>query len=393
MKSFYNEKLAELNAKVTKVEKKGNYLLVSFDDTIFYPGGGGQPCDIGIVASDNFQGEVILVDEKDDIVHEIRPTSGSLKVGDKVSQKINVKRRHSLVRMHTGEHIFFKSLQKVVPDLLLDKISLGEEESKLFVFAKSLSWKEIFEAEKIANEIIRENKKITEKEYPRDEALKMEGLRIKPERIPGNIVRVIEVEGFDLSACRGIHAHNTGFVGSFLVTKFSKTSNGAEIRFMTDASKELFGYASLLRESSNLLGTNPEQVPEFIQKLQKDSAELKAKFRDAASKLAMQAKNEQVGSRNLIWNVVEGLDNRQMSDIAMKLCKDRAIVAIVNKGQTNSVIIAASKDSGLEASKILNQVLQHFGGRGGGRELLANGSFTGSVDNFISNLKELLENS
>jgi len=392
MKSYYKD-IAELSGIVKSVEEKHGHLFATFDDTIFYPGGGGQPCDNGWIISENFEGEVVEVDEKEDIVHKINSLRGKLKAGEKVLMKLNVQRRVSLVRMHTGEHIFFKSLQTILPSALIDKIDLDEAESKLFIFADKLSWKEIFEAEIIANKIISQNRDITETEYSKEDALKLEGLRIKPERIPGNIVRVIRVEGFDLSACRGVHAHNTGIVGNIFISGFSKTGKGAEIRFKTNVGPELFAYSAILRESASLLGTNVAEVPAFIIKMQNEISDLKSKFRDVAAKLLLNANIEEINGKKFIWNVAEGLDNKQLSDAAMKLCKQDCVVALVNKGETNSVIIASAVDTGIDAPKVLQQALKEFSGKGGGRERFASGSFSGSVETFIGNLKELIENS
>ncbi|MEK6967772.1 MAG: DHHA1 domain-containing protein [Nanoarchaeota archaeon] len=392
MNSCYKD-IAELMVEVKSIDEKHGHLSVVFDDTIFYPGGGGQPCDTGIIISESFEGEVVLVDENEEIWHKVKPITGHLKVGDKVLLRLNVPRRASLLRMHTGEHIFFKSLQYIIPDARLDKINLSEDESKLFIIAEKLSWKEIFEAETLANKIISEGREITETEYDKEDVLKIEGLRIKPERIPGNKVRVIRVDDFDLSACRGVHAHNTGIVGNILITGFSKTGKGAELRFKTNISQELFSYAALLRESASILGTNVSQVPEFIRKLQQEVSGHKIKFREAAGKLALHATSEEINGKFFVWNITESLDNKQLSEAALKLCKERCVVLLVNRGEANNAIISTSADSGIDASKTLLHALNEFGGKGGGRERLAAGSFSGSVDKFVMIIKELIKSS
>lgn len=138
--------------------------FVEFNDTIFYPGGGGQPCDTGIIKNNSFEGEVVEVyKENNNIIHTVKNKKGNLKVGDAVELVINKERREKLVRMHTGEHILFKSLEIILKDVTLNKIKLEEDESSLFVNTKEVTWDKLFEAEDMVNKIIAEDRPMIEK--------------------------------------------------------------------------------------------------------------------------------------------------------------------------------------------------------------------------------------
>ncbi len=215
METYQEPFLHTLNAKVINIEEKDGFLLVELDDTIFYPAGGGQPCDTGIIKNNYFEGKVVDVSKKDGkIVHKLKIIDGTLKINDNITCNHNIKRRLSLVRMHSGEHVFMGALLKTIKDIKVDKVRLDEDESSLFVICKNLTWEQIFEAEKLANNVIKENRDIIVKEVSKEEAKSIKGLRIKLDRIKSNKIRLVEVKDFDLAACAGTHALKTSFVGN-----------------------------------------------------------------------------------------------------------------------------------------------------------------------------------
>ena len=222
MYKYHDPFLFECQQTVTNVTIEGNFLLIELDDTIFYPGGGGQPHDTGAIVSGNFKGEVTEVSKKDDtIVHKTNVLSGEVKIGDKLLLKINQNRRIKLIKMHSGEHILFKVLETVLGEVKLVKIDLDEIESSLFIDTKEVTWDKLFIVEELTNKIINENRDLVSTIYSKEDAVNLGKLRIKPERIKSNQVRVIEVEGFDWSACAGIHAPNSKYIGNLLITKFN----------------------------------------------------------------------------------------------------------------------------------------------------------------------------
>jgi alanyl-tRNA synthetase len=114
--------------------------------------------------------------------------------------------------MHTGEHILYKSIETFLPEITLEKIHLGEQESSLFIHAERLDWDILLDVEQLANKIIKDNLPITMEEYSKSDAGNIIGLRIKSEKIKSEKVRVVTIQGFDNSACTGIHLPFTGMV-------------------------------------------------------------------------------------------------------------------------------------------------------------------------------------
>jgi alanyl-tRNA synthetase len=393
MHKFHNSFLFEEKAQVRSVKPVDGQLLIELDDTIFYPGGGGQPCDFGIIINSTFLGEVFEVYKEDEkIIHKAKIEKGELNVGDYVDLIVNKERRIKLIRMHTGEHILFKSLEHALGEISLNKIDLGEEESSLFISAKDVTWEKLFKAEETANKIIEENRPIIEKEYPKTDAVIMEKIRIKPERIKGDIVRVLEVKDFDWSACHGTHANTTAYVGNIFITKFNQAKGGYEIRFKTNVKKDIFDYAKIARVSASLFETETDKVPEFITKLKNETEQYKERFRKLSYELLDNYMAETINGITLIYTISEEVEKKQLVDKSASLMKEKTIVLFLNKEDGRAtVLLNISKDLNMNAPELLNKILSKFNGKGGGRDSFAMGSVEEKhINEIINEMKAVL---
>ena len=387
MHKFQEAFLFEHESTVVSALEKDGILEVEFSETIFYPGGGGQPCDTGTIEKEGFTGDVIEVfKENDRIIHRVK-TSGTLEAGSKVIIKINKDRRIRLVKMHTGEHILFKSLEKILGDITLVKIDLGEEESSLFINANDVDWDKLLKAEELANQIIQENRKLTVKEIKKTDAVMMEKLRIKPERIHSDTVRVLEVKDFDLSACTGTHADSTGYVVNLLITTFNLAKGGYELRFKTDVKKDLFEMSGIARKAATFLGSDLKGVIDGLKKTQETAERYKEKYRQASAKLLDHNDTYDANGTTFISNIVEDVEKKQMVDKSNLLAVEKTVVCFASLSEGKAtVVLNCSKDLGLDASKLLNDVLSKYGGKGGGKANFAMGS---APEN---DAKEIIEN-
>jgi alanyl-tRNA synthetase len=376
MYKYHDPFLFECEQTVKEVRNENDYLMIVLDDTIFYPGGGGQPHDTGVIVSDNFKGEVIEVSKKDDmIVHKINVISGEAKSGDKLTLKVNQTRRIKLIKMHSGEHILFKALETVLGEVKLVKIDLDEIESSLFIDTKDVTWDKLFIVEELTNKIINENRDMVSTIYSKEDAVKLGKLRIKPDRIKSDQVRVMEVEGFDWSACAGIHAPNSKYIGNLIITKFNFVKGKWEIRFKVDSIKDLFEISKTTRIATSILESEPSKVIDSIKKLQDDVEYYKKKYREIAAKLLDFNSEELISDKKLVFNIVEDVEKKQLVDKSNELAIDNNIVCFVNKSDDKAMILLnISKDLNINAPELLNQVLVKFNGKGGGRDSFAMGS-------------------
>ncbi len=393
MSKYHNSFLFEEKSRVKSIEKKDNFFFAEFIDTIFYPGGGGQPCDTGIIVNDSFEGEVIEVEKQEDkIIHKIKPKRGELKTNDEVNLIINKERRMNLIRMHTGEHILYKSLENILGQISLNKIDLGEDESTLFINADEMTWKELFLAEELANKIIDEDRQMIEKEYPKTDAVMMEKVRIKPERIKSDTVRILEVKDFDWSACHGTHAKSTSFVGNLLITRFNFAKGCWEIRFKVNVKKDFFDLSRIARESATLFEADVNNVISFIRKLKEEAENYKEKFRKMSYKTLNNYSEEKIKEINFVYNLVEDIEKKQLVDKSSELLKEKTIICFLNReNERITVLLNISKDLNLNAPELLNKALSKFNGKGGGKDCFAMGSIEKAYSqDFLSELKKII---
>ena len=393
MYKYHDPFLFECEQTVKEITNENDSLLIVLDDTIFYPGGGGQPHDTGFIVSENFKGEVTEVLKKDDlIVHKVKIIDGQVNINDKVTLKINQERRIKLIKMHSGEHILFKSLETVLGEVKLVKIDLDEIESSLFIDTKVVTWDKLFKVEELTNKIIDENREMVSTVYSKEDAIKLGKLRIKPERIKSNQVRIMEVKGFDWSACAGIHSPNTGYIGNLLISKFNFVKGKWEIRFKVDVIKDLFEISKTTRKATSILETESTKVIESIKKLQDDVEIFKKKYRDVAAKLLDFNNEELINDKKLIYNIVEDVEKKQLVDKSNELSVENNIVCFVNKSEDKvMVLLNTSKELNINASELLNKVLDKFNGRGGGRDNFAMGSCqVNEPQKIVDELKKLI---
>lgn len=208
--------LKEFSAKVISV--KDNF--IALDKTAFYPSSGGQPHDTGTMVKDNENYPVIFTGKFDgEISHEV--DKPGLTAGDLVECKIDWDRRHKLMRMHTAAHVLSATIEKEIPSIKFTGNQLGLEKSRIDFNLEEYDKKMFKSYLEKANAIIKENKPVTTKEMPREEAVKVCKLAMG---MPNSIknFRMVEIEGLDLQPCGGTHVKNTSEIGEL---EFIKSEN------------------------------------------------------------------------------------------------------------------------------------------------------------------------
>ena len=136
--------VSEFEAEVTAV--KGDWIALG--GTAFYPGGGGQVCDTGMIGG--FKVTEVKY-EGTEIVHKV--PGHKLNVGDKIWCSVDWDRRYDLMKGHTAEHLLFNSLHRQDPELSIVKIFISPE-SKYVIVNKDIPWEKISEALRFANTVI-----------------------------------------------------------------------------------------------------------------------------------------------------------------------------------------------------------------------------------------------
>lgn len=235
--AFYLEDsyLKEWEAEVIEMNGEGRFIVL--DKTAFYPQGGGQPNDTGIIEriSDGEKFNVIFVGKfNEEISHEVELKDDSkLEIGDKVRCVLDWERRYKHMRMHTAVHILSEVLYRDT-NALVTGGQLGEEKSRMDFNLENYDRDKIDEYFEKANEIINQELPVTIKFISRKEAMNIPQISKLSKGLSEELstIRVVNIGDFDIQADGGTHVSNTSEIGKIKLLKVdNKGKNNRRIYF------------------------------------------------------------------------------------------------------------------------------------------------------------------
>src|SRR2546425_9947269 len=215
--------LLEFDANVVEIKPIGNRTGVVLDRTAFYPASGGQPNDLGT------SNDVPLVDCVEDAAsgNVIHVLEGKID-GQSVRGRIDSDRRADHMQQHSGQHVLSQAFVELFnwPTV---SFHLGIVSCTIDLPADSVSREQAEAAEDLANRIVRENRSVAVR-YIAHENIAGAGLR-KPTERSGDI-RVIDIAGYDRSACGGTHVRTTGEIGPIMITGIERPKKQTRVELI-----------------------------------------------------------------------------------------------------------------------------------------------------------------
>jgi alanyl-tRNA synthetase len=389
--------LRTFDATVARVDRGDDRLLVTLDRTAFYPTSGGQPFDTGQLGRLRV---VDVVDAEDgSITHvtELRTDNSELRTGDPVQCEIDWPRRFDHMQQHTGQHVLSAAFDRLF-GVRTVSFHLGGAVSTIDL-AREMAPAEIGQAETEANRIVWEDRPVTIRFADAEEAARLP-LRKEPAR--GGTLRLIEVEGFDPSACGGTHVARTGGIGLIAVASWERFKGGQRLEFVCGG-RALRGYRAFrdaMAASVRLLSVLPDDLPSSIERLQADAKEQKRSMvalqgelaRYRAEELAASGEEVQLGAGGgkcrFVARAVDA-DATGLAALASAIvARPGFLVVLVTPSAPALVVIARSADVSLSSEKLLALLTAQFGGRGGGRpEMARGGGLAASADTIIAAIR------
>ncbi|MFH2102954.1 MAG: DHHA1 domain-containing protein [Chloroflexota bacterium] len=342
--------------------------------TYFYPTSGGQDHDIGTI------GSALVVDvycQADGRIVHIVDTF--LQPG-KYPAQIDWTRRLNHMQHHTAQHILSGSFEHVLELPSVSANINGDTPSTIDLDAPEPAWEDLRQVEKFANQIVFENRTV-KAYFITDVDVPSVPFR-RPPTISGQI-RVIEVDGFDYSACGGTHCPSTAMVGLVLIVKTERVNHKSRIHFVAGmrALELIQTYQDTIRSAVGLLETNPAGLADAIRKNKENLLETSANYAAIRDKLLtfesdqMIASAKDVAGRKLITELFQFRSAEELRALGTKLSASPGIVAIIAscEAQKLSMVVACAPGTGLDARDILKVHLEAIHGRGGGDPILAQG--------------------
>ena len=208
--------LKEFEAVVESV-KDEKYVVL--DRTSFYPLSGGVACDTGVFVRGNEEFPVVFVGKFDNVIsHEV--SKPGLKVGDKVTGKIDWDRRYKLMRLHTTAHLLSAVFHNKGGALITGN-SIDVEKSRIDFSLEDFDRERIGEYVKLANELVQKGAEVKVGYIKKEEALKIPDMIKLANKMPPDIetLRTIEIVGIDKQADGGCHVSNIKEIGKIELLK------------------------------------------------------------------------------------------------------------------------------------------------------------------------------
>jgi alanyl-tRNA synthetase len=389
---YYSDSfLASFSATVAEARKlpgshSDSLWQLALDRSAFYPSSGGQPFDTGVLTATSTNGGTVDVrveqveeDEEGTVWHVVRQ---ALPAGTAVRGRIDWERRFDHMQQHTGQHLLSAIF---VRELHAPTVSfhLGESSSTIDLAVGQLAHHSLERVERIANEIIADDRAVTIASASREEAEAMMAsgeLRKLPER-EGSI-RLIDIADCDRNACGGTHVRSTGQIGALLLRKIEKVTRGFRVEFVCGlrAVRVARTDAAALTETSALLSTGAAELPAAVQRLlaeAKTSAQERKRLREELAAFhAAQLVAETTVAEGLRLLVREFKD-RDSDYVRMLASRTAAAgastVAIFSarEQEPTRLFLARSRDLNFDCGRTLREALAAFGLRGGGSPDLA----------------------
>lgn len=374
-KLYYEDQyLKEFTAEIIGVIEKNNLYYVSLDKTAFFPGGGGQHCDLGYI--DNHK-VIDIVEENGEIYHVTQ--TKPIKI-HRVNCKIDWDRRLDGMQQHLSQHVLSGCFFKLFNANTVS-IHLGNEISTVDIQGY-LDEESIRKAERMANEIIYQNIGVNFLTPSKKELKKLNLRRDLPNT--NEQIRVVQIGDLDINACCGVHPSRTLDLQAIKIKRWEKHKGATRIEYLAGkrAIEDYFKKDDFRNQICKFLNCGEQDAINSVNKLSNElkackdeNRQIKIEISDYQIKdMIMSAEN--LGDISVITKIYESGDLKHISKIAEKIVlNDNMIVLLgVKNEEKANLIFAASKNiNSISMSDLLKDAITLIDGRGGGSKFLAQG--------------------
>ncbi len=380
---YYSDShLIEFDARVIDVgERVSNWTAVTLDRTAFYPTGGGQPSDTGTLDGARV---VECVDEGDRVLHMIHgptPAPGSV-----VRGRVDWPRRFDHLQQHTGQHILSQAFIKLFK-AATTSFRVLEDSSEIDIDLKNPTLDGMERAIELANNVIWEDRHINIRMVSAEEAAE---LMLRKESDREGELRLIEIDGFDLTPCGGTHAHTTGEVGLIAARSWQRAKGLTRIEFVAGrrALEDYRRANKTARAVAALFSAGRDDALKLAERLLLENKELHHRVRTLeeiatrfeAEELLASVRSESAGipghpEVKIVNRIFAGRDPESLKQLAQALIAHPGTIALLGSGdkETARLVFARSTDSPGDMNALMRRACSIVDGRGGGKSDLAQG--------------------
>ena len=370
---YYSDShLIEFDARVVDVtDRVSGWTAIVLNRTAFYPTGGGQPSDTGTL---NGARVVECMDDGEQgVLHVVQgaaPERGAI-----VHGRVDWSRRLDHMQQHTGQHILSQAFVTLF-NAPTRSFRVLDSACEIDIELSNPTTEVIERAVELANNVIWEDRAITIRNVTSEEASEL-SLRKEPAR-EGEL-RLIEIEGFDLTPCGGTHAYRTGEVGMIAVRSWERAKGLTRIEFVA-GTRALVDYRKAnksAREVAALFSSGRDDTPRVVAQMVEENKELNRRVR-ALEEIAAGVEAERLlatASNGVVVQIFDGRDAESLKKLAHALIEHPGTIALLGSRDkdTARLVFARSADAQSDMSLLMREACTMLDGRGGGKPDLAQG--------------------
>ena len=399
------------NGELAQSAAEGDEVEIIIAETPFYGESGGQAGDAGLISSRSCQIEVVDTAKPlpDLIVHKGKILKGQVKTGDEAQLIVTPRLRAATAGNHTATHILQAVLQKHLGKHVKQAGSFVTPERLRFDFThfEAIGKDALARIENEVNSFIRLNAAVGVEQLAQKEAISRGAMALFGEKY-GDTVRVVSVGDFSMELCGGTHIEATGRIGLFKIVSEGAVAAGVRrIEAVTGeaACRYVQQQQAVLDRAADLLKTDPAQVADRVEKLfaaqktlEKEIEKLKSQIMAKEASSVFDGLRD-IGGVKVLVTRVSGQDPKTLraygDKVRDKLGSGVLVLAAEAEGTAQLLAMATKDIAGrVSAKKIIEAAAPIIGGRGGGRDDMAQAGGPGvdRLDEALAKAVEIIEN-
>ncbi|GEQ21707.1 hypothetical protein CBU02nite_22130 [Clostridium butyricum] len=399
-KLYYDDPyLRDFTAEIVNIEEHLGKFRVTLDKTAFFPGGGGQSCDTGMIGDH----KVIDVYEENDIVYHIVEKK-PIKIHN-VKCNIDSERRTDGMCQHLGQHVLSGCFFNLF-NANTFAIHLGADVSTVDIYG-ILTEEQIRTAERLANKVIGDALKV-ESFIPTKSELKKITLRRALPNTKEDI-RIVKIgDDFDINACCGLHPKSTLDLRLIKIKKFEKHKEGTRIEFLSGnrAIEDSYKKDEFQNSICKYLNCNENEAVNGIKNLNNNLKEANEINKSLNITLAnYQVKElidnaETVGEFKIIKSIFDNENLKYINNLTSKLVETPntiTLMAVKSEDKVNLIFACTKGIKEIKVNEVLKDAISLIDGKGGGSPFMAQGAgknnanLDGALDYAFNKIKEMIE--
>lgn len=399
--------------EIVESAEAGEKVVIVLDKTTFYPEGGGQAGDCGLLTNEAEDIEIEVIDTKKGANNTIKHIgvikSGKVNTGEKLNTSVNKEVRMASARNHSATHILHRVLKDVLGDHVNQAGSLVTPERLRFdvTHFEAITKDELKLIEEKVNDAILASLEINSENMNINDAREKGAMALFGEKY-GNEVRVVSMGDFSIELCGGTHLTNTSQIGMFKILSEGGVAAGVR-RIEAITGKAVYNYLNereaLISNVSSSLKTKEDSLVQRVVSLLEENKNLGKELHELKTKMSLQSiesvldSKEDVNGVNVVCAKFEGMDMNTLKEVADKL-RDKLTSGVVVLGNVAddklNFVVTASQDvlsKGIHSGNIVKEVAMIAGGKGGGRPNMAQAGApeVSKINDALNHAKEVVK--